>query len=143
MNDQIRQLKKNDTLELFYYAYLSIISIVCLCVGAFYWLRLVGIFPGNFWRFDLMSQQWQLLCCSLAVLYPVSAIGLWMHSRWGVILWLVASITESISLTLYHQIFIFKPIVAFIHFILFVIFFGFQVAIYMKKRRKSEVVTEY
>ncbi|SJZ86101.1 DUF6163 family protein [Consotaella salsifontis] len=64
--------------------------------GIYYWVRLVGIFDGALWRFDLMPFAWQVAAPALAVLYPVAGIGLWTLMSWGPVMWLLVAGAEAI-----------------------------------------------
>lgn len=143
MDNQLKQISKFDGLTVGYGVYLRVLSLICLAAGCMFWLRLVGVFPGEFWRIDRMPWQWQTLSATLSVLYPVAAIGLWMRSPWGIILWTMAALTESLAFTVYSSEFTSLPLIALLHSVLFLIFIALQVAILLKKRRKDEVVTEY
>jgi len=67
----------------------------CFGLSLYYWVRIAGLFPDENWRFDLMSWHWRALSAGMAVLYPVSACGLWLQSRWGLILWLAGAGLET------------------------------------------------
>ncbi|KAA0970247.1 hypothetical protein FPY71_06870 [Aureimonas fodinaquatilis] len=56
--------------------------------GIFYWICIVGIFDKELWRFDQMPFGWRLATASLAVLYPVTGLGLWLFTAWGLVLWI-------------------------------------------------------
>ncbi len=73
-----------------------IVAVYCLVFGVTYWVRLIGIYDGPLWRFDLMPLHWQLASASLAALFPVAAIGLWMMVSWGPVIWLAAAAGEVI-----------------------------------------------
>jgi hypothetical protein len=64
------------------------------CLGVVYWIRLVGVFPGPNWRFDLMSPQWRAAACILAVLCPVAGVGLWLSASWGTVVWIIVAALE-------------------------------------------------
>lgn len=66
-----------------------LVAMALFVLGLSYWTRLVGVFDGALWRFDLMPVSWRLVAPSLAVLYPVAGIGLWMPATWGVVVWLL------------------------------------------------------
>lgn len=57
------------------------------CLGTMYWIRIVGVHEGMLWRFDLMPTAWKVAAASLAVLYPVAGVGLWMTVSWGAVIW--------------------------------------------------------
>ncbi|KQT51028.1 hypothetical protein ASG43_05710 [Aureimonas sp. Leaf454] len=65
-------------------------------LGAVYWVRIVGIHEGALWRFDLMPVAWKVSVASLAVLYPVAGVGLWMTASWGAVIWAIIVLAESL-----------------------------------------------
>lgn len=143
MGEQLRQVRKFDFVTLSYGFFLRILALICLASGCCYWIRLVGVFPGELWRIDHMPWQWQSLTSTLCVLYPVASLGLWMHSPWGMILWIFAAVIESVAFTFYSSIFAFMPLIAFFHFLFVLLFLLFQGLMFIKRRRKQIVITEY
>ncbi|EJF85980.1 DUF6163 family protein [Candidatus Bartonella washoeensis] len=117
--------KKKSKISLIYSCYLRFLALICLGLGVFYWMRLVGVFPGVLWRFDLMPWQWQFLSITLAIIYPIALIGLWMYSLWGIVLWSIAAFTE--ILAFYCSDFIYQPFIPLFHGILFVAFIILQI----------------
>lgn len=71
-----------------------VVAIYCLMFGLLYWVRLVGIYPGDLWRFDLMPVHWQVASVTLAALFPFAAIGLWMLASWGAVVWFLCAALE-------------------------------------------------
>ena len=87
---------------------------VCLCriagmalfvMGLVYWVRLIGIFDGPLWRFDLMPVWWRFAAPTLAVLYPVAGIGLWLLASWGSVIWVLLTLVEIIMHLGFPQLF--------------------------------------
>lgn len=66
------------------------------CFGSIYWIRIVGIHEGSLWRFDLMPTAWKVAAASLAVLYPVAGVGLWMTVSWGAVIWALILFGEGV-----------------------------------------------
>ncbi|WP_345115520.1 DUF6163 family protein [Bartonella jaculi] len=128
--------KKISKINLIYNYYLRFLALICLGLGVFYWMRLVGVFPGVLWRFDLMPWQWQFLSITLAIVYPIALIGLWMYSPWGIVLWCIAAFTETLGF--YYSNFIYQPFILSFHGILFVVFMILQIMMFFSSRyRKS------
>jgi len=94
MDEGLHEIHQSEVekIEITFYCCLAAL---CFCLGIYYWIRLIGVFPAENWRFDLMGWPWRALSTGLAVLYPVSACGLWLQSRWGLILWIVGALIES------------------------------------------------
>ena len=49
-----------STVELIFYWFHRVVAAYCLMFGMLYWIRLIGIYDGPLWRFDLMPVHWQV-----------------------------------------------------------------------------------
>lgn len=85
-------------------------GLALFALGLFYWIRLVGIFEGPLWRFDLMPLSWRLAAPTLAVLCPVAGIGLWMLASWGAVIWVLVAATEGVMHLGFPEIFGAEPV---------------------------------
>jgi len=123
--------------------FMPVLAIFCLLMGAFYWVRLIGVFSGPLWRFDLMPWNWRILCSSLAVLYPVATSGVWMGSRWGIILWLSAAAIETVCMTLYSNYFSWNLWIPLLH-VIFLAFYGFfSMILFFNQTKRVQAIVEY
>ena len=68
-------------------------AVSCFWFGLNYWAMLIGYSFGGAGRFDLLPLPWRVAATSLAVVYPVAALGLWLLVSWGPVLWVVAAAT--------------------------------------------------
>lgn len=142
INQYIGKLKASWN-ERGFAVFLGVLAMFCLMLGAAYWVRLIGVYNEPLWRYDLMPWNWRILCCSLAILYPIAACGLWMGSKWGIILWLFGGFVEAVCYTFYASYFELHLVVPFIH-TLFVIAYAALTFLKIKESRKPpEVVVEY
>ena len=133
------QLKKPEE-SLAYLAFSwfhRVIALYCLVFGVVYWVRLLGIYEGPLWRFDLMPVHWQFASASLAVLFPVAAIGLWMMVSWGPVIWVVAAAGEIIMHYGFPELFGARPVTIATHLFVAALFIAFEVAIRLQKRKKK------
>ncbi len=64
--------------------------------GLLYWVRIVGLYPGADWRFDLMSLPWRVAAPTLAVVCPVAGVGLWLAASWGTVVWTIVATVEGV-----------------------------------------------
>ncbi|AQT44733.1 hypothetical protein BBC0244_010220 [Bartonella apihabitans] len=136
MDNQLRQVAKPNLVLSSYSIFLHCLAFVALLFSIFYWIRMVGVFHGTLWRIDRMPWLWQVLTVSLSVVYPIAALGLWMGSLWGIILWFFAALTESLAFTVYSSSFIFFPSLAVFHFLVAILFVMFRGFLYLKKKKK-------
>ncbi|HEY9056813.1 MAG TPA: DUF6163 family protein [Aurantimonas sp.] len=80
-------------------------AIAMFVAGVGYWIRLVGIEAGPLARFDLMPIWWKLTAPTLAVLYPVAGIGLWMTVGWGSVVWILIAMLEAVMYLGFPELF--------------------------------------
>ncbi len=73
---------------------LRIVAIGCLYFGLQYWAMLIGYSQDGTARFDQLSLPWRTAAASLAVLYPVAAVGLWLRASWGPVVWIGIAASE-------------------------------------------------
>lgn len=137
--DKLRKSCKGQEFTLF----LGGVALFCLILGAAYWVRLIGFFNEPLWRFDLMPWNWKILCCTLAILYPIAACGLWMQSKWGVVLWLIGGLTEIICYVFYAKYFEFHLFLPLIHILLMIIYGMLTFYKIKDSRKKKETIAEY
>ncbi|MAS15540.1 MAG: hypothetical protein CMH69_19885 [Nitratireductor sp.] len=81
-------------LDTLYSGFHRAIAAACLAMGIFYWVRLLGFYPGLMWRFDLMPVHWQIASVILAVIYPFASVGLWLIAPWGAVIWFLCAAAE-------------------------------------------------
>lgn len=73
---------------------LRMAAAACLWFAFRIWSDLIGYGSGGALRIDLLDTDQQAATATLAVLYPVAAIGLWLRGSWGPVVWTVAAIVE-------------------------------------------------
>lgn len=73
---------------------LRMVAAACLYFAFEIWSGLIGYGAGGGLRIDLLDTDQQAAVATLAVLYPVAAIGLWLRGSWGPVVWTVAAIVE-------------------------------------------------
>lgn len=111
-----------------------IIAAYCLLFGVLYWIRLIGFYPGPLWRFDLMPIHWQLASVSLAVLFPFAAIGLWMLSSWGPVIWFACAVAETTMYLGFPELFGYRPTIGVAHVGVILLYLAFAAVIHFQKR---------
>ncbi len=74
-----------------YSTFLRLLSLTFVGLTILAWLQLIGYWgAGAQSRFDLMNTPWKIYIAVLAVLYPVTAVGLWTTLSWGRVIWFMA-----------------------------------------------------
>jgi hypothetical protein len=132
-----QRILRPTTAETVFVWFLRVVAAYCLFFGILYWVRLIGVYPGPLWRFDLMPVHWQVAAATLAVLFPFASIGLWMLASWGPVVWFLCAAIES---TMYAGLPAFfgerYPIVA-AHGIVALIYIALRLAIYFQSRQTA------
>lgn len=89
-----------------------LMALVALASGLVYWAQLTGIYGDPQLRFDLLSHHGRALFATLAVLMPAAALGLWLVTRWGVVVWVMALCGEVAAYGIWADLFPARPWVA-------------------------------
>ena len=129
-----RSVPVPDTLDLAFAVFLRCVACLCLLQGVLYWIRLIGYYPGDLYRFDLMPVHWQIAASALAVLFPFAAAGLWMLASWGPVIWFLCAACEIAMYAGFPQYFGHKPSVVVSHAIVAAAYCGLRAALQMRKR---------
>src|SRR5690606_7943709 len=93
------------TLELIYQWFHRMVALYSLLFGVVYWVRLIGLYGGAAWRFDLMPVHWQVASVTLAVLFPFAASGPWMLASWGPVIWFLCAAIETATYLGFPELF--------------------------------------
>lgn len=122
------------TIELAFEIFQRVIAIFCLIAGVRYWALLIGISELGAWRFDLLPVHWKIAAASLAVLWPVAGIGLWMIVSWGPVIWLVAAATEVVMHAGFSELYGSRWLLVSSHGLVAFIYGVFRIGMYFSKR---------
>jgi hypothetical protein len=120
--------------ETLFVAFQRVIGAYCLLFGIFYWIRLIGLYPGELWRFDTMPVEWQIASVSLAALFPVAGIGLWMTASWGPVIWFLCAGIELVMYAGLPEIFGSRHVVIASYALVALVYVGFRVALALQAR---------
>lgn len=80
--------------ELLMTIFLRVVAAGCLWYAIGIWADLIGYGAKGTLRIDLLNRDMQAAVAALALLYPVTAIGLWLKGSWGPVMWTVAAAVE-------------------------------------------------
>ncbi|WP_027486128.1 DUF6163 family protein [Allorhizobium undicola] len=139
MQDESVHTPKPSLTDLLFVLFLRIVAFCGLWVGLKYWAMLVG-FPGQgAMRFDLMPIPWRVAATSLAVVFPVAAIGLWMTVSWGVVIWIIGAGAQIAMHGVWPRIFGPDMPVILFHLAVAGAYLAFRIMLYIEWRRKEEV----
>lgn len=139
MNDDVarRAAFGPTNAELAFYWFHRVIAAYCLMFGVLYWVRLIGIYDGAAWRFDLMPVHWQVASVTLAALFPFAAIGLWMLASWGPVVWFICATAEAVMYIGFPHLFGEKMLIVVSHVCVALVYAGIRLAVYFQQRAET------
>ncbi|MEJ6783306.1 DUF6163 family protein [Aminobacter sp. Piv2-1] len=139
MIDSVNRLQElhPSTLENAFAWFLRVVAGYCLLFGVLYWVRLIGLYDATLWRFDLMPLHWQVATATLAVFFPFAAIGLWMLSSWGPVIWFICAATETVMYAGFPDLFGGRPLIVVAHAVVALVYATFRVLLHLQQRRAA------
>ncbi len=81
-------------LDLVLIIFQRLIALVLIGLTLLFWLRLVGFWPGEGMRFDLMATPLRIYTVLLAVIFPIASVGMWTTLPWGRVFWFMAALIQ-------------------------------------------------
>jgi hypothetical protein len=127
-----------STVQTIFAWFQRIVGVYCMIFGVLYWVRLVGIYDGPLWRFDLMPVYWQIAAVTLAGFFPLAGIGLWALASWGPVIWFICAAGETIMYAGFPELFGSRTLVLFSHLAVALLYTVLRVLIAREKRRAAE-----
>lgn len=133
-------IPKRSLTEILYVVFLRMIAISCFWFGLQYWAMLVGYSLKGMARFDLLTLPWKVAASSLAVLFPVASLGLWLTVSWGPVLWALAAAGQVSMYVIWPDIFGHNRLVPLLHGLVAALYIVFRLSLWVETRRKAERV---
>lgn len=130
---------KRSYLDFSFMLFLRLVALACLVFGIQYWGLLTGYLLGGRARFDLINLPWKVAGSSLAVLFPVAALGLWLTSSWGPVVWLIAAGGQIVMYTVWPEIFGTNWLIVMMNAAIMALYAVFRVALFLRRRRMRQV----
>lgn len=112
--------KWTDRLVLF----LRVMAIVALVKGLFHWSRICGIAVPQGGEFEAQTLAYQSATIYFAVIELVAAVGLWLATPWGAVVWLSAVVSMAIVELLFPAVYGGEWIVVVLELIIAMIYIG-------------------
>ncbi len=104
MNSETVAIAKPNRLNVIFDIFFRVAALIFLVCTIRYWLQLIG-YPDNSVRFDTMPVYWQSAVSVLSILHPVVALGLWINTQWGYVVWFFAAAIEVVMYGVYPNLF--------------------------------------
>ncbi len=106
-----------------------VLAVALIAVGLLQWATIVGLMPIDHVPFSEASGAWQWATINLAAAYLVAAVGLWLLTPWGLVIWVYAVGSEVAMSTVFAGTFGFRVLPLLVQFALLGIYIASAVAL--------------
>ena len=76
--------------------FLRIMAFVSIAKGLYHWAQVTGFVGGEEEAFENQSMAWQTATIYFAVIELVAAVGLWLATPWGAVVWLTTVVSMAV-----------------------------------------------
>ncbi len=76
--------------------FLRIMAVVSVAKGLYHWAQVTGFVGGEEEAFENQSMAWQTATVYFAVIELVAAVGLWLATPWGAVVWLTTVVSMAV-----------------------------------------------
>ena len=76
--------------------FLRVMAMLSLAVGLYHWAQLTGFLGGEDGAFENQTVAWQAATVYFAVIELVAAVGLWLATPWGAVVWLTTVVSMAV-----------------------------------------------
>src|SRR3981189_1793803 len=76
--------------------FLRIMAAISILKGLYHWAQVTGFIGGEEEAFENQSMAWQTATVYFAVIELVAAVGLWLATPWGAVVWLTTVVSMAV-----------------------------------------------
>ena len=76
--------------------FLRIMAVVSVIKGLYHWAQVTGFIGGEEEAFENQPMAWQTATVYFAVIELVAAVGLWLATPWGAVVWLTTVVSMAV-----------------------------------------------
>ncbi len=76
--------------------FLRIMAVVSIAKGLYHWAQVTGFIGGVDQAFEDQTLAWQAATVYFAVIELVAAVGLWLATPWGAVVWLITVVSMAV-----------------------------------------------
>ncbi len=76
--------------------FLRAMAVISMLLGLFNWARITGFVGNEDTAFEVQTTQWQSATVYFAVIELVAAVGLWLATPWGAVVWLTTVVSMAV-----------------------------------------------
>jgi hypothetical protein len=76
--------------------FLRVMAVISIMKGLYHWAQVTGFIGGEEEAFENQSMAWQTATVYFAVIELVAAVGLWLATPWGAVVWLTTVVSMAV-----------------------------------------------
>ena len=76
--------------------FLRLMAVLSIVKGLYHWAQVTGFVGGEDQAFENQSMAWQTATVYFAVIELVAAVGLWLATPWGAVVWLTTIVSLAV-----------------------------------------------
>ena len=76
--------------------FLRIMAVISVTKGLYHWAQVTGFIGGEEEAFESQPMAWQTATVYFSVIELVAAVGLWLATPWGAVVWLTTVVSMAI-----------------------------------------------
>ena len=76
--------------------FLRAMAVISVLKGLYHWAQITGFIGGEDAAFEIQPTPWQTATVFFAVIELVAAVGLWLATPWGAVVWLTTIVSMAV-----------------------------------------------
>jgi len=85
--------------------FLRVMAVLAVCKGLYHWAQVTGFIGGEDDAFENQPMSWQTATVYFAVIELVAAVGLWLATPWGAVVWLTSVVSMAVIELMFPSIY--------------------------------------
>ncbi len=85
--------------------FLRVMAVASMIKGLYHWAEVTGFIGGEDEAFENQAMAWQTATVYFAVIELVAAVGLWLATPWGAVVWLTTVVSMAVIELMFPSIY--------------------------------------
>lgn len=85
--------------------FLRVMAVIAIIKGLYHWAQVTGFIGADDQAFENQPMSWQTATVYFAVIELVAAVGLWLATPWGAVVWLTSVVSMAVIELMFPNIY--------------------------------------
>lgn len=85
--------------------FLRAMAVISVLKGLYHWAQVTGFVGGEEEAFEFQPLAWQTATVYFAVIELVAAVGMWLATPWGAVVWLITVVSMAVIEVMFPAIY--------------------------------------